>query len=448
MVTLTTFDPYKIPWQARVLELLRKKWDWGNNSYPEILLSGGVGSAKSTLLAHIAVTHCLFNRKALVALCRKALPDLKRTLFQEVLDHLEPMTLKKHYYVNHSNCSIFFPHTGSWIISVTWADKRYKKIRSLKLSGVIIEELTENDDDDFEAFIELKGRLRRRGHVKENFLIAATNPDSPDHWAYRYFIQSQPHSTRYVFYSKPTDNPFLPSGYIEQLRRDLDPVTARRMLEGEWISADGDGVYYCFSDSNIVEKIDLNPTLPIDISWDFNIAIGKPLSVVIGQYDKVSDVFRVLDCVTIETLSTEQMMVELDGRGWLKSSSRVRIFGDATGQARSTASLISDYDIITRYLGKVGVTYEFCVPRSNPPIKERHNRVNAYLKNDNGIHRVLIDKRAQKLIEGLRNTRLKKGAGYVEDDSKDYQHVTTALGYWICYLHNSSRSGQIIARPL
>jgi hypothetical protein len=34
---------------------------------------------------------------------------------------------------------------------------------------------------------------------------------------------------------------------------------------------------------------------------------------------------------------------------------------------------------------------------------------------------------------------LKKGGQYIEDDSKDYQHCTTALGYAVCRLGKKPR---------
>lgn len=440
MVHLLNFDPYQIPYQARVLELIRKKWNWDSGRYLEILLSGGVGSAKSTLLAHIAVTHCLFNRRALVAVCRRSLPDLKRTLIQEILDHLAPLKEGKNYLYNHSTQSFWFPQTDSRIGPVTWADRHYKKIRSLKLSCVIIEEGVENDEEDFQAFLELKARLRRRPIIKENLLIVATNPDSPDHWLYRYFIEPQPHDTRFVFYSTPFDNPFLPPGYIEQLKNDLDPINAERLIHGRWVRNNSKIIYSSFSDSNILPTITIREDLPLDISFDFNVAIGKPLSTVIGQYDKRNDCYYVIDSVTIETISTDAMTQELISRGYIVRGRRIRIFGDATGRARSTKSLSSDYDIIASSLAKVvGNEFEICVPTTNPPIKERHNRVNAVLCNANNERRCLIASKAQMLIKGLRLTALKEGSGYLEDDSKDYQHVTTALGYWICYIESTKQ---------
>ena len=50
--TLTEFNPYKVPYQIKVLSLIRQEYNY-NLGPLEILLSGSVGSAKSLLLAHI-----------------------------------------------------------------------------------------------------------------------------------------------------------------------------------------------------------------------------------------------------------------------------------------------------------------------------------------------------------------------------------------------------------
>lgn len=41
--------------------------------------------------------------------------------------------------------------------------------------------------------------------------------------------------------------------------------------------------------------------------------------------------------------------------------------------------------------------------------------------------------------EGFRLTKLKEGADYIEDDANDYQHITTSVGYWVVYIHNSKQ---------
>lgn len=435
--TLQSFNPYVIPMQADVINLLRSKWDYEKGT-PEVLLSGSYGSSKSILLAHIAITHCLINRKAEVFIGRRSLPDLKKTIWQEILDHLLDLKESVDYIINKSEHSILFVATNSKIITGSWADKKYKKFRSLRLSMCIIEELTENDEQDFEAFKALKGRLRRRPWIKENVLICATNPDDPNTWQYRYFIESQPHETRFVFYSNTEDNPFLDPVYINQLKKDLDPISIRRYLNGEWVSIQGAGIYHCY-DNKIHYKKDeeyiINDNFSVDISWDFNIGLGKPLSVTIGQY--ISGVFHVERSICIESISTSNMMDEIQSLGYFDRGNRIKIYGDATGQARSTMSLHSNYEIIKNYLANYvdvrgnKTNFDMSVPRSNPPIMTRHNKVNAHLKNGKNETRLFLYKNAKKLDEGLRLTKLKKGADYQEDDANDYQHVTTALGYWI-----------------
>jgi len=183
----SAFSPDVIPYQRKVVDLIRD-FDYSTGNL-EILLSGSYGSAKSTLMAHLAIRHCIENRRACVAVCRRGLPDLKKTIWQEINDHMsEDFIEGKHYSLNRSEMKITFAN-GSTIICCTWADKRYKKFRSLKLSMIIYEEIVENSDEDQEAFKQLNARLRRLPHIRENILIAATNPDAPSHWVYKHFIE-------------------------------------------------------------------------------------------------------------------------------------------------------------------------------------------------------------------------------------------------------------------
>jgi len=238
----------------------------------EVLLSGSVGSAKSVLMAHLVVTHCLNNPGAVACLGRKALPDLKSTIFAKILEHIDvDYTEGRDYWVNHTSATIKF-FNGSKIISRSWSDKRYKKVRSLELSCAVIEELTENNLDDKEIYDEIKMRVGRIPGIKENFIVCATNPDSPGHWVHKYFMDSDS-PTRHVFYSSTAENPFLPEWYRSQLERDLDPKMYRRMVLGEWLEISTETVYYSYDpDNNYSDKsYIINPDWPIHLTWDFNI---------------------------------------------------------------------------------------------------------------------------------------------------------------------------------
>lgn len=439
---LTGFNPNKIPYQIKVVNLIRRDWDYSKGNL-EILLSGSYGSAKSILMAHLIITHCLFFPKAVGMIARKAMPDLKATIWREILEHLECDGLHEgvDYSVNQSNTSITFSN-GSRIESISWADKKYKKGRSRKVSFLLFEELTENTEEDKEAFMTLKARLRRLPHINENVLIAATNPDAPSHWVYKYFFE-QAQETKFVFKSITTDNPFLDQIYIEQLKRDLDPKSIQRYIYGEWIELSKDMVYYNYSkERNYRDEYKITDYSCLRLCHDFNIGKGKPMSAAAAVH--VNGVYHFFKAFHVEGARTEDIMQEIASSGLLDLFQKVEIYGDATGRSKDTRSIQTDYDIIDKFLAnyktKNGqhIKYEIKVPKSNPPIRRRHNLVNAYFLNDNKEVRLMVyDK---WLDEGFRLTSFLKNSFMIEDDSLPQQHATTAIGYMIDY--NTHREQQ------
>lgn len=180
---LSQFDPREVPWQFRALLDIRKNYDYSQGLH-EVLLSGAVGSAKTILLAHLNVTHCLFNRGAHAGVGRLTLPALKKTLVDVILKHMGD---EVRFRYNKNDGEIHFLDTGSKISLWSWKDLNIQKFRSTEFSMFTIEELTETAQGDF--YREVKMRLGRISHVKECLLLSATNPDDPDsHWVYNDLI--------------------------------------------------------------------------------------------------------------------------------------------------------------------------------------------------------------------------------------------------------------------
>jgi len=430
--TLAEFVP--LPMQMRIIRDIQT-FDYSLGTH-EVLLSGSVGSAKSILLAHLNIRHCLENSHAGVMMGRRALPDLKDTLYKKTIEHLGSVPESIFDYQD-SIARIEFKN-GSNIISRSWADKHYSKLRSLELSQACFEELTENGDDDAIAYLETTFRVGRLPHIKKPLIISATNPDSPSHWVYKRFIEpnsgGQKHPTRHVYYSRTEDNPYLPPSYIEQLKRDLDPKMARRMLYGEWIEIRDEVVYYAYKSERQYRKETWKPKpeTKIYIAWDFNIGEGKPMSAVAMCFQDGK--FHIFAEVIVEGARTENALDEFFARGIIRPGPYYEIYGDASGKNRSTNSLKSDYDIIKERFQREGIHYGYKVPLANPPIRTRHNLVNAYCENMAGEVRLFVWN-CPTVDEGLRLTAMKKGASYIEDDSKRFQHVTTAIGYCVVKVH-------------
>jgi hypothetical protein len=343
----------------------------------------------------------------------------------------------KDYKINRTDFVIRF-RNGSEIFAVSWADRLYKKFRSLKISMLVIEEIVENDEEDFEAFKQLSARLRRLPHVKDNLLIAATNPDAPGHWVYKYFIEPNTHSQhafKYVFYSNTEQNPFLDASYITQLKETMTQKEAERYLEGRWNELKGEVIYYEYdSATNYLKDHDYtpNPAYPIGITFDFNIGDGKPMSAIMFQH--IDKTFHFFAESVIFGARTSEVMEDFLSRGLISEAFTYAIYGDAAGKNSDTRSTRSDYDIIRQILQNNRIKFTYNVPPANPPVRSRHNKVNSYCKNALGQVRFFIHKGCKTADEGMRLTKLKKGGSYIEDDSKHYQHITTAIGYAVFYI--------------
>lgn len=181
--TLSKFDPRQVRWQFRALKDIRRNFDYSQGLH-EVVLSGAVGSAKTLLMAHIIVTHCLIYPGAQVGIGRLTLPALKKTLLNVILKH---MGTEVRYRYNKQEGIVHFIDTGSQISLWSWKDLNYEKFRSNEFSLFAIEELTETDSPDF--YREVRMRLGRLTHVEECLLLSATNPDDPDsHWVYNDII--------------------------------------------------------------------------------------------------------------------------------------------------------------------------------------------------------------------------------------------------------------------
>lgn len=359
------------------------------------------------------------------------MPDAKETIVATMKDHIEgDFVENRDYYFNEVKQKWVFCN-GAEIMTRTWHKKNFKSFRSLKLSIAVIEEATENEGDYWEAYNAIYSRLGR-AKAARNLMICLTNPDSPAHPLYKkMIIGSENDPLKHVYYSDARDNPYLEDWYIDNLMKNLSPIEIARLIEGKWIEDPKGGIYYNYkrernyrNDSYI---FDLN--YPIDIMHDFNIASGKPMSLAVGQ--NIKGVFHVAVSLLVEGANTLEIMEELVNKDLFKKETTFRVFGDASGRSSDTRSKTNDYEIIEKVLKREGVPYEMEVPRSNPPIRRRHNRINAKCQNFEKKTQLYIYKDAEAADEGFRLTKLKKGGQYLEDDSLAQQHVTTAIGYWV-----------------
>ena len=142
---------------------------------------------------------------------------------------------------------------GSRTIYIVGAnDERAEaKIRGLTLAGAYGDEVTLWSESFFNMLL---SRLR----VPNAQLFLTTNPDSPNHWLKKKFLDRESELDIRNFSFQLGDNHTLDPKYVESLKAEYSPPSSlwyRRFINGEWIMAEG-AVYDCFDRTeNIVSEL-------------------------------------------------------------------------------------------------------------------------------------------------------------------------------------------------
>tara|TARA_R100001443_G_scaffold40064_1_gene53471 strand:- start:18836 stop:20050 length:1215 start_codon:yes stop_codon:yes gene_type:complete len=142
---------------------------------------------------------------------------------------------------------------GSRTIYIVGAnDERAEaKIRGLTLAGAYGDEVTLWSESFFNMLL---SRLR----VPNAQLFLTTNPDSPNHWLKKKFLDRESELDIRNFSFQLGDNHTLDQKYVESLKAEYAPPSSlwyRRFINGEWIMAEG-AVYDCFDRTeNVVSEL-------------------------------------------------------------------------------------------------------------------------------------------------------------------------------------------------
>lgn len=106
------------------------------------------------------------------------------------------------------------------------------KVRGLTLAGALVDEATLIPEDFFTTLL---GRLS----VKGARMSATTNPDHPEHWLKRKYIDRADEIGWSVWHFTMRDNPGLPPEYIDAVSAEYTGLFYDRFILGKWVSAEG-----------------------------------------------------------------------------------------------------------------------------------------------------------------------------------------------------------------
>lgn len=220
------------------------------------LLEGSVSSGKTWIsLACWGFWLATMPQNQLYLMCGKSLTTLKRNC----LIPLEAMFGQSNFSFSTSAKEAYL--FGRRILLEGANDARSEgKIRGLTLQGAYCDELTLFPKD---FFVMLLSRLRVPGAK----LIATTNPDSPQHWLKREYIDRMAELDMLTMRFLLDDNTTLDRQYVESVKKEYTGVFYNRFILGEWAIAEG-LIYPQFDREKHIEQRD-NPQGEWYISVDY-----------------------------------------------------------------------------------------------------------------------------------------------------------------------------------
>jgi PBSX family phage terminase large subunit len=401
--------------------------------------SGPIGSGKSHALAYEAILLSRLNPGLLGlvgAPTYRMLEDSTQRTFFDVLA-VEGID----YAYHKQDHRLRFTANGSEIIFRTMENP--DRLRGPNLAWFALDELTYARED---AWTRLLGRLR---HPLARRLCgcAVWTPKGFD-WVHRRFLEQR--SPDYcLIQATPRENTHLPANFYDRLKDSYASLFYRQEVLGEYLDIFGGNTYYAFSEKN-VEALTYDPTLSLCWALDFNV---DPMCSVICQIEEwkrtpwatapyeTRKTLRVLDEIVLPNSNTVEAAEEFIAR--MKKLTRgagkslVAIYGDASGNSRSSRSTRTDYELIRDVFRKYpDINIQLRQNRANPLVRDRVNTINNALCSASEEHSVLIDPKCRELIKDLRQVRWKRdtaGNPTAELDKSDPQrtHVSDALSYLV-----------------
>ena len=342
-------------------------------------------------------------------------PTLELAMDLFVDDFKDLLERKDIKYVYNEKYRTF--KTGYGKIKIFTLEKPNRMIGS-NLTWVGFDEFdTTNMQKSMEGY--KKSLARLRGNDK-GVLFIVTTPEGFKA-TYKIFVENASEN-KMIFHAKTTDNPYLPAEYIKTMRQEYDEKLIKAYIDGEFVNLKSGNVYYGFDrEGNTVDNLEIDKNLPLNIFFDFNV---YPLSTGYGQHKSPMDIRIIGECVLKGHSSTWDACSELKKQ--LPRDIDVVIYGDASGTSRSTKNLLSDYQIIDDELRGYFKSITYRVPKSNGPINDRVNCVNAKLQK----RYLKINKCCVKLIRDLEQVCYTE-KGDIDSSNIELTHISDALGYYV-----------------
>lgn len=228
-----------------------------------------------------------------------------------------------------------------------------------------------------------------------------------------------------VFHWKSAE--ILPPDVIDAMKRAMSAKQFKQEFEASFETAGG-RIYEDYGKHNLTDET-IQPHEQIMWMHDQNFT---PLSSAIGVRRNNGNDLYLLDEIVLTSAVSRQAAVEFVERYKDHANKHVLIYGDPAGKAGEKHGHASDYTDIEGVLKEHGWRYTRKVKPAHPAIKDRQNAVRTKILTASGESSLFVNPiTAPWCHKGLATVQLKEGSTFQEDQSNQYQHITTAIGYCV-----------------
>ena len=216
--------------------------------------------------------------------------------------------------------------------------------------------------------------------------------------------------------------------FVDNERSRMSAPQFRQLYEAEWVDWNLLPAYLFDRAVHVTERASYQSNLPIDLSCDFNV---DPLCWILGHH-KGREAWAFDEIVIGGGATTTEACKEFLER-FRDKKVAIEVYGDASGNARTPKSHLTDYDIIRQVLGSRS-PFAMHVPAANPPVTARLNAFNAKLHAADGTISYQVHPRCKTLIADLARVSLRAGTHEIDKRNRQLTHASDAEGYRIVTL--------------
>jgi phage terminase large subunit len=379
----------------------------------KLALVCGFGAGKTYALVSKSFMLAAMNVGHISAVFEPTSPMLRDILMRTMNDLLEEWQIPYTFRASPLPEYVLSFQEGSHTILLRTI-LTYQRLRGQNLCAVGFDEADTVPKRDAEQAMNMALARLRSGNIQQFY--ATTTPEGHS-WAFETFEKNAKEDTRLIK-AKTSDNPYLPEGFIDSLLENYPPQLIQAYLNGNFTNLTTGAVYSRFDrNKHLINNIPFDikmETLLIGI--DFNV---MNCNAVVAVKDR--DKLIVIDEVTKQN-DTDALAQEIKRR---YPNNKILVYPDASGAARSTINASkTDIAILQSY------NFTSMALRSNPPIKDRVQTLQALLENSKGRVRLAIHASCQRLIECLELQSYDEKSGD-PDKQNGYDHLNDALGYLV-----------------